>query len=92
MGIAAFSPLLGFYCSLIYLAAQGFSLRVLRVNVAIIAIISGSFIAASRNTLMVLGDDFNVNYYVYQLMQHGESVFIMTFQVVLSLYYHCILR
>ncbi|WP_185741771.1 EpsG family protein [Serratia marcescens] len=93
-GVAAFSPLLGFYCSLIYLAAQGFSLRILRLNVAIIAIISGSFIAASRNTLMVLGDDFNVNYYVYQLMQHGDSVFYHDFsggiEFILPLYFKII--
>lgn len=93
-GIAAFSPLLGFYGSLIYLAIQGFSLRILRINVAIIAIISGSFIAASRNTLMVLGDDFNVNYYVYQLMQHGESIFYHDFsggiEFILPLYFKII--
>ncbi|HGE8491885.1 TPA: EpsG family protein [Serratia marcescens] len=93
-GIAAFSPLLGFYGSLIYLAIQGFSLKILRINVAIIAIISGSFIAASRNTLMVLGDDFNVNYYVYQLMQHGESIFYHDFsggiEFILPLYFKII--
>ncbi|MEH0869087.1 EpsG family protein [Serratia liquefaciens] len=78
-GIAAFSPLLGFYCSLIYLAIQGFSLRILRVNIAIIAIISGAFIVSSRNTLMVIGDDFNINYAVYQLMQNGGSIFYHEF-------------
>lgn len=78
-GIAAFSPLLGFYCSLMYLAIQGYSLRILRVNVAIIAIISGAFISSSRNALMVLGDDFNINYSVYQLMQNGGSIFYHEF-------------
>lgn len=93
-GIAAFSPLLGFYCSLIYLAVQGFSLRILRVNVAIVAIISGAFIVASRNTLAVSGDDFSINYTVYKLMQNGASIFYSDFsggiEFILPLYFKII--
>jgi hypothetical protein len=93
-GIAAFSPLLGFYCSLMYLAIQGYSLRILRINVAIIAIVSGAFIASSRNALVVLGDDFNINYSVYQLMQDGGSIFYHEFsggiEFILPLYFKII--
>ena len=89
--IFPFSPLLSYYISIILLLtlSELCNSRPVRVYLSIIALVSGSLIAASRMSLRSLSDDFGHYYDSYLSILHGGTIFQYAsgFEFFISLYF-----
>ncbi|MEH9277686.1 EpsG family protein [Klebsiella pneumoniae] len=74
-----FSPLLGFYLSLIFLSFQIKSYSLTRLPLVMIILLSAAYIVSSREILVALGDDLQVYNVAYESIEHGGTIFYKDF-------------